>query len=158
MAEMAAHSGAPLQVGIFDNLLPDTDGYSVAERLVAAQLLPGSAIIILSSDNAPGNAARRATIGISRALMKPVKQSELLDSILMAAGGQSPAPSISREQARRWTGARVLLVEDNVVNQRVAEGLLAKRGIETTIANHGREALEILSRSDRFDLILMDVE
>jgi two-component system sensor histidine kinase/response regulator len=158
MAEEAARSGAPLQVGVFDNLLPDTDGYSVAEKLVGAQLLPGSAIIILSSDNAPGNAARRATIGISRALMKPVKQSELLDAILMAAAGQSPAPGVIREQTRRWSGARVLLVEDNLVNQRVAEGLLAKRGIETTIANHGGEALEILSKSDRFDLVLMDVE
>ena len=158
LAEEAMKAGAPLQVGILDNLLPDTDGYTVAERLGAAGLLPGSAVIILSSDSQPGNAARRAALGISRSLMKPVKQSELLDAILTAAAGNAPA---ERPVARapRWSGKRVLIVEDNVVNQRVAQGLLAKRGIQSEIANHGADAVQLLSEHpERFNLVLMDVE
>ena len=159
LAEHARREGQPFQVGVFDNLLPDTDGYAVAERLAAAGLLPGSSIVILSSDNQPGNAARRAALGISRALMKPVKQSELLDAILTAAAGTAPEVAPSRPvPGGRWSGAHVLVVEDNEVNQRVARGLLEKRGISVTLAGNGREALEELQRDPSFDLVLMDVE
>jgi two-component system, sensor histidine kinase and response regulator len=160
LAESAMRERKPFQVGVFDNLLPDTDGYSVAERLAASGALPGSAVIILSSDNQPGNAARRAALRISRALMKPVKQSELLDAILTAAVGSAPvaAPPQAPIEKLRWRLARVLVVEDNVVNQRVAQGLLEKRGMRVQIAVNGREAVELLDRDHAFDLVLMDVE
>ena len=160
MARDAAKAGAPVQVAILDFIMPGIDGYQLAEVLVRERLLPGSSIIFLSSDNQPGNAAKRAALGITRSLMKPVKQSELLDAILTAAAGHAPpSPAAASKPTSRWSGARVLVVEDNEVNQRVARGLLEKRGIEVVIANNGREAVDLLAGDrDRFGLVMMDVE
>jgi len=164
LAREAQREGTPFRVAILDFMLPDVDGYTLAEQLIDAGAMAGESLLILSSDNQPGNAQRRKALGISRSLMKPVKPSELLDAILVAAashedlaGKESPA---SPEGAPAlWHGARVLVAEDNVVNQRVAIGLLERRGVTVTIANNGTEVLEILHDSAAsFDMVFMDVE
>ena len=163
-AREAYAEGKPFRVGILDFLLPDFDGYTLAEQIIDARAMTGPSLLILSSDNQPGNAQRRRALGISRSLMKPVKPSELLDAILVAAAPHGDQLAAERAPASGagpavWHGARVLVAEDNVVNQRVVIGLLERRGVSVTIANNGREALEVLRDSaPNFDMVFMDVE
>jgi len=117
-------------------------------------------IILLTSVGQRGDAARCKEVGISGYLLKPVKQSELLDAILMALGHppEEKIPLITRHtirQARRKLD--ILVAEDNVVNQKLALKILEKRGHRAVVASNGKEAIEKL-RGERFDLVLMDVQ
>ncbi|MBW1897130.1 MAG: response regulator, partial [Deltaproteobacteria bacterium] len=99
-------------------------------------------------------------LGISGYLVKPVKQSDLLDAIVMAQGYSTDEalPLITRyaiEEARRRL--HIMVVEDNVVNQKVAVAMLEKRGHSVVVASNGREAITALHK-ESFDLILMDVQ
>ncbi|MEN6424415.1 MAG: response regulator, partial [Phycisphaerales bacterium] len=104
---------------------------------------------------------RCRAIGIAHCLIKPVKQSELLDSIAATLGvataeeptPQAPAP----ERPDHVTPLRILLAEDGLVNQKVAVSLLEQRGHGVTVANNGQEALAALDRGS-FDVVLMDVQ
>ena len=100
--------------------------------------------------------------GVETFLVKPVSPSSLLDAILdvmghgVERGPETVATLPAREQLR---GARVLLVEDNDINQQVAAELLGQVGIQVTVANHGQAGLDMLSaRPDRFDGVLMDIQ
>src|SRR5262249_45621004 len=131
--------------------------------------LAGTVVLMLSS--AEGAAARARDLRIDACLMKPVKQSELYDAIRTALGAAaSPAqaePSPGGLPARDTQTAdtrpmsarslRVLLAEDNAVNQRLVVRLLEKQGQRVTVANNGQEVLDLLAR-ERFDLVLMDVQ
>lgn len=159
LARDATADGRPFRLAVLDSILPDFDGYTLAERLSNSGALPGGAVVIMASDLQHGSVARRAALGIPRALLKPVKPSELLDALLVAAAA-APAPAVvPAASPHRWPGASVLVAEDNPVNQQVAQGLLERRGVSVTIAETGRAALELLaSDGARFDLVLMDIE
>jgi two-component system, sensor histidine kinase and response regulator len=160
LARDARAAGTPFRLAILDFLLPDFTGDVLAERLVSSGAMPAGALVMLSSDSQPGDAARRAAAGISRSLMKPVKPSELLDALLTAAAdGASPTAAAVQRGAPRWTGSRVLVAEDNPVNQQVARGLLERRGITVTIVDNGAAAVDVVQRdAGAFDLVLMDIE
>ena len=120
---------------------------------------------MLTSAGQPGDAARCRELGVAAYLTKPIKRSELRGAILLALGVQ-PAERdrpalVTRHSLReaRQTG-RILLVEDNSVNQLVARRLLEKRGHTVVVANNGREALAILDDAAfaGFDCVLMDVQ
>jgi CheY-like chemotaxis protein len=102
-------------------------------------------------------------LGVARYLIKPIGQSELLDAILQAVGGKPQAdapaarPSTHDPLQEGPRGLRILLAEDNHVNQILAVRLLEKRGHHVQVAGDGREALEKLKTAD-FDLVLMDVQ
>ncbi len=140
--------------------MPDLDGFDVAAEIGRRPELAGATIMMLSSSGKYGDSARCRALGIAAYLTKPVSQSDLLDSICSHSrtGARRPAP-------RRWPSrspapsgcARILLAEDNIVNQRVAQGLLTRRGHTVTVVNNGREALAALE-TRRFDLVLMDVQ
>jgi CheY-like chemotaxis protein len=117
--------------------------------------------MMLTSGGRYGDSARCRELGISSYLSKPVKQSDLFDAICCALDGTTEAPPkrviapiASAEPIRRM---KVLLAEDNVVNQRVAVGLLERRGHEVTVVSTGVEALDRL-KSSTFDVVLMDVQ
>jgi two-component system sensor histidine kinase/response regulator len=93
-------------------------------------------------------------------LLKPVKQSELLDAVMLALGVETPEDEASLPSAKRTSRLgplRVLLAEDSLVNQKLAVGLLKKWGHSVVVANNGREALAALESQD-CDLVLMDVQ
>ncbi len=127
--------------------------------------LAGATIVMLTSAGQPGDAARCRELGVAAYLTKPIKRSELRAAILLALGGQSAERDrpalVTRHSLReaRHTG-RILLVEDNSVNQLVARRLLEKRGHTVVVANNGREALAILEEAEfaGFDCVLMDVQ
>jgi signal transduction histidine kinase/DNA-binding response OmpR family regulator/HPt (histidine-containing phosphotransfer) domain-containing protein len=159
----ASQKNDPFVLVLLDANMPDIDGFGVAERIAARPELAGATIMMLTSSGQYGDAARCRELGISAYLTKPVKQADLLAQIcrvLEAGGTRAPfsKPTISvQPTGRRTLRSRILLAEDNPVNQRVAVGLLTRRGHTVTVANNGREAVDILER-EQFDLVLMDVQ
>ncbi|MGH9308310.1 MAG: response regulator, partial [Vicinamibacterales bacterium] len=159
----ASHQGDPFVLVLLDANMPDIDGFGVAERIAARPELAGATIMMLTSSGQYGDAARCRDLGISAYLTKPVKRTDLLDQIyrVLERGVvrmESSTPTVPAvAETMEIRPSTILLAEDNPVNQRVAVGLLTRRGHRVTVANNGREAIEILAR-ERFDLVLMDVQ
>jgi len=142
--------------------MPEMDGFELAARIKQHPNWRAATVLMLSSAGLRGDGERWRQIGVAAYLTKPLKNSELLDSILSAMGTLPPAampcPLITRHSLRE--GRRrlhVLLAEDNAVNQVLAVRLLQKHGHEVTVAANGREALAALEKQD-CDLVLMDVQ
>ena len=157
----ASRRGHPFVLVLLDANMPDMDGFGVAERIAGQSELAGSTIMMLTSSGQYGDAARCREVGISAYLTKPVKQAELLNQICRALEHTAKSPEAGepdvRVVAQPVRAARILLAEDNLVNQRVALGILTRRGHHVTVANNGLEAIDAVQR-ERFDLILMDVQ
>jgi PAS domain S-box-containing protein len=158
--EQAAAQGEPFPLVLLDVMMPGVDGFTLAEQIQRHPELTGSVLLMLSSAARAEDSARCRQLGIATYLTKPVKQSELLDAILTARhaatdkeerAAPAAAPVLDRGRLR------VLLAEDNVVNQRLAVRLLEKQGHAVVVANNGHEALAALER-EPFDLVLMDVQ
>jgi len=159
--ERAAQRGRPYPLVLLDAQMPGQDGFTLAERIRRRPRLAGAAIMMLSSGGRPGDRERCLALGITSFLTKPVKQSDLMDAIATVVLGESagePAPrATDKRRTPRGRRLRVLLAEDNPVNQRVASGMLERLGHQPALAANGREALALLER-ERFDLVLMDVQ
>jgi two-component system sensor histidine kinase/response regulator len=138
------------------------DGFAVAEAIKRNPDWRSATVMMLSSAGLRGDAMRCRELGIAAYLTKPVRQSELLDAILTALGtrtsGSAQNALVTRHSLREKRGRlRVLLAEDNAVNQLVALRLLEKEGHTVTVTANGKKALEALER-DAYDVILMDVQ
>jgi two-component system sensor histidine kinase/response regulator len=153
---------------LVDAMMPEMDGFMLVEQLRREPDLAPPAIMMLTSADQQGDASRCRGLGMSSYLIKPIKSSELIQAILTALDHQSVrelATRSPRKPAMETTGGRtetspplrILLAEDNPVNQRVAVRLLEKYGHSTTVVADGREALSALERAP-FDLVLMDVQ
>jgi PAS domain S-box-containing protein len=166
----AAAIGHPFPLVILDALMPEMDGFAVIEQIQRQPELIGSTILMLSSADRGEDAARCRELGVALYLRKPIKQSELLRGILGTlraakeaatapkAAPRATAPAALRPEAAagepRW---RLLLAEDNEVNQMLAAKLLTRQGHAVVVAGNGREALSALERQS-FDAVLMDVQ
>ena len=160
LMKSAFDSGKPFRLLLLDLQMPGMDGFEVAKRIKESPFRASIKIILTTSIGQKGDAARCKALGISGYLLKPVKQSELLDTVLMALGhtSEEKASVITRhtiQEARKRLN--VLLVEDNPVNQKLALELLKLRNHRVALASNGREALYAIEEND-FDLILMDVQ
>jgi two-component system sensor histidine kinase/response regulator len=156
----AATTGRPFTLVLLDVNMPEFDGFQVAEQIAARPELAGATIMLLSSSGHHGETSRCRELGVSAYLTKPIQASDLHDSICRALNRTSTAPEghATRPSTGQMVRAlKILLTEDNLVNQRVAVGLLTKRGHDITVANNGLEALAALERSP-FDVVLMDVQ
>jgi signal transduction histidine kinase/DNA-binding response OmpR family regulator len=156
----AMHANDPFSLVLLDANMPDLDGFAVAEQIRLRQELGGACIMMLTSSGQYGDAARCRELGIGTYLTKPIKQAELLEAIYRALDRQTAETRIEPIGGGSAVVARpmdVLLAEDNPVNQRVAVGLLSKRGHHVTVVVNGREAIEAIERT-RFDIVLMDVQ
>jgi two-component system sensor histidine kinase/response regulator len=160
----ATQAGRPFRLVLLDANMPDMDGFEVAAEVARRPDLASPTVMMLSSSGEYGEQGRCAALGIAAYLTKPVYSADLLTAIERAIGQKSSAAAplakstagmLSRG-AEAWR-ARILLVEDNVINQRVASGLLTRRGHCVTIAQNGRDALALLDR-ETFDLVLMDLQ
>jgi two-component system, sensor histidine kinase and response regulator len=158
--QAAQRSGAPFDLLLTDVHLPDLDGFALVERLRQEADLRQTIVMLLSSAGQRGDAARSRELGIAAYLTKPVVQSQLLDAILNVLGAGTaaaePSPAPVSETASAGPGLRVLLAEDNPVNQKLASRLLERRGHTVVIAPNGRIALDWLDK-EPFDLVVMDV-
>jgi len=160
--QRARREGREFVLAVLDVHMPEMDGFTLAERIKQDPELAESRIIVLTSAGQRGDAARCRKLGIAGYLTKPVKQSELWDVIMLTLGAppseRRPARLVTRHSLREGRQRRrILLAEDNEVNQKVAARMLEKRGHTVVVARNGREALEALQR-DAFDLVLMDVQ
>jgi CheY-like chemotaxis protein len=156
----AKTEGRPPRIVLLDALMPGLDGFAVAARINQDERLPRPIIMMLSSADLAKDAERCRKLGIALYLTKPVPKSSLRRAIgeLLGAGPR-PVPEKTPRlyQATEGRSLRILVAEDNAVNQKVLRHLLEKRNHAATIAANGREALEIYGR-EAFDLILMDVQ
>jgi signal transduction histidine kinase/DNA-binding response OmpR family regulator len=155
----AAREGMPFPLVILDGMMPEMDGFMVAEKIREHTELFGATVMMLTSGMPAGAAARCAELGVASYLTKPVSQAELLDAILIAvAGAVKVAPTAKAvPSVPVGAGLRILLAEDNVINRALAAGILEKRGHSLVHAGNGREAVEAFSDGS-FDLILMDLQ
>ena len=155
----AAQEARPFAVVLLDGHMPHMDGFAVAEHIQKDQHLAHLKIIMLTSAGTPQDVERCRKLGIAGYLTKPVKQSELFDSLVTVMG--EPAPEPARLKRRRKGGLRksfrVLLAEDNAINQMLATRVLEKLGHAVTVVGNGREALRRV-QAGGFDLVVMDVQ
>jgi CheY-like chemotaxis protein len=160
----ARGAGAPYRLILTDMHMPKMDGFALVEQIRRRPELSTATIMMLTSAGHQGDAARCKELGVSAYLLKPIRQSELREAIARVLGANKPEgviPLITRyslQDAREpGTSLRVLLAEDNAVNQRLVVRLLEKRGHRVEVAENGLEALAALKKED-FDLVLMDVQ
>ena len=142
-----------------DAEMPEMDGFELAAEIRRDPGLAGVSILMLTSAGQRGDAARCREAGLGGYLTKPVGQSELRDAILrvLATKPEAKPVLVTRHSLREGKRLRILLAEDNLVNQRLVVRLLEKQGHHLTIAGNGREALERLEK-ESFDVVLMDVQ
>jgi two-component system sensor histidine kinase/response regulator len=160
--KQASAAGTPYQLVIVDAQMPGMDGFTLIERIQQDPGLTGASIMMLTSAGQRGDAARSREIGVSAYLTKPIGESELLDAVLrvlnMSLDQTGRRQLITRHTLREpRKGLRILIVEDNLVNQHLAVRLVEKQGHAATTAANGREALEALANGI-FDLALMDIQ
>src|SRR6266436_3092499 len=160
----AQEAGEPFALILMDMHMPQMDGFELIERIRQSPGSSAATIMMLTSAGHRGDAARCKELGVAAYLMKPIRQSELREAIARVLGArvqQGAIPLITRyalHDAREpGTSLRILLAEDNPVNQRLASRLLEKRGHSVVVAGNGREALEALEK-ESFDLVFMDVQ
>ena len=162
LLQRASEHGLPFALVLTDVHMPGMDGFDLVEHIKASNLLADAVIMMLTSGEQRGDGARCRELGVAAYLTKPVRRAELRAAMAQALIGRKEEPDslITLDSLRRPGAAstlRILLAEDNPVNQRVACRILEKDGHRVVIAGNGREAVKALARQE-FDLVLMDVQ
>lgn len=153
----------PIVIVLTDLHMPNLDGFHLCETIRNNPKLDHLKIIMLTSGERARDRERRDQLQIAAYLMKPVKQSELQQSIIntlfqsVAAATLKAEPVAVTPAVSRQSHLNILLAEDNLVNQKLAVGILEKSGHRITIAENGKEAIEMY-QSTTYDVILMDVQ
>ena len=151
----------PFKLIVSDVHMPEMSGYDFIEQVRQDPDVSETPIIILTSGGREGEEALRIQLGVSERLLKPVKQSELFDAIVRTLGVTSPEDGgefdFEEPSEHSLEHLKVLLAEDNAINQKLAIGVLSRFGHDVTIANNGAEAVKALEH-DSFDVVLMDVQ
>ncbi|MEQ8784714.1 MAG: response regulator [Pirellulaceae bacterium] len=159
--QAAASRREPFQIALLDVNMPKADGFELAAWIRDDRALAETPLIMLTSAGRPGDLDRRQSLNIAANLLKPVKQSELFDAIVTALDVTTTDDEREQEAAAdagpTFEGLRVLLAEDNQVNQKLAVGVLGKLGCEVVVAENGRQAVAAWQSQD-FDVVLMDVQ
>ncbi|MBM4130867.1 response regulator, partial [bacterium] len=154
--------GEPFDLAILDMRMPAMDGVELSLAIHAEPRLAATRLIMLSSADQAGEAGIRRRAGILNFVHKPIRQRELRAVVASALrGGMAhaipPAAPADAPSTPRVLAGRVLLAEDNPVNQELARAMLSRLGLEVALAGNGEEALAMLE-GDTFDLILMDCQ
>ena len=155
--QRAADAEDPFRLVLSDVQMPDVDGFELTSRIRQDGRFGSTVIMMLSSGAGPGDVARCRELGAATHLMKPIKSSELFETLAAVMGSEVHAevPRVTGDAAIR--PLHILLAEDSETNQQLALGVLGKWGHSLTIVNNGREAVAAFERG-RFDVILMDVQ
>ncbi len=158
----ANREGKPFQAMLADSQMAEMDGYQLVQETKAWPELANYLSAIIMTSGLRGDVARCQAEGIAGCLLKPVRQKELWKALqrvagvsLLPDGAQTGRTERSEEKYSRTL--RILLAEDNIINQRLAQVLLKKLGHTVTVANDGREAVDLFE-AEAFDLVLMDVQ
>ncbi len=161
--EQAREAGSPFALVLLDAMMPEMDGFTLAARIQQQTDVSVATLMMLSSADRRSDAARCRELGVATYLTKPVRQSTLLDAIMTSLGpatsvaGQPPTAATPRASVAATRPLRLLLAEDNAVNQRLAVSLLEKRGHRVVVVGNGRDAVAALD-GGRFDAVLLDMQ
>lgn len=160
MLEQARFDEDPFQIALLDMQMPDMDGVSLARSIKGNSQLADTRLILMSSVGLSPSKFLIHQIGFSSVLMKPVPQAETLNALLLALAVQKqavPDQSKSALPIVSYGGSRVLVAEDNPINQQVAIGMLKRFDIHADAVASGEEAIYGLETLP-YDLVLMDVQ
>jgi two-component system, sensor histidine kinase and response regulator len=157
-----AKKGERVDLILLDAQMPGMDGFELARQIGAHADLTGATIMMLTSSGRYDDAGLCRELGIASCLTKPIASFDLHAAICAvldaeasrAKKAEERKPSSTPEKVR---ARRVLLAEDNIVNQRVAVGLLKRRGHHVTVVENGQEAVDAVER-EQFDIVLMDLQ
>jgi two-component system sensor histidine kinase/response regulator len=155
--EAAAASGHPFPLLLTDIHMPGMDGFMLAERVIQHPQLHAILIVMLTSARQKADLVRCRELGITHYLLKPIKPAELQRALLDALGQREKKQSPTPPPVLPQRPLRILLAEDNPVNQQLASRLLQKWGHEVVVANTGSEVLVRVAK-ESFDVVLMDVQ
>jgi len=160
LLRQAGESSRPYRVLLVDAAMPETDGFSLVERVREQFDASAPIIMMLASGDRPGDISRCEQLHVAAYLLKPIKPSELFDAIVLALGIPSPEEEVPEAPAKGPVATRplnILLAEDSLVNQKLVRALLERRGHSVAVANNGHEAIAAFA-TQRFDLVLMDIQ
>jgi two-component system, sensor histidine kinase and response regulator len=160
-AEAAQNAGEPFRIVLVDGQMPEMNGFQFAEKLLHIPGLAETTILMLTSGGQPGDAKLCQQLGICAYLLKPVLKTDLLTAILTSLGHKprkrEPVALVTRHTLRESRQLRILVTEDNAVNQALIMRVLQKMGHAPVLAHNGKEAVALVSR-EKFDLVFMDVQ
>ncbi len=168
LMQRATAENRPYEAVLVDYQMPDMDGAMLGERIAGDPLLSRSRLVLLTSLDRKGDHTRFASMGFAAYLIKPVRGGELRECLRHVLAHEAEEwqtgthPLVTRGTltstgSHRQYGGRVLVVEDNPVNQKVAQRFLERLGCNVRVVGDGTEAVEACA-SERFDLILMDMQ
>ena len=156
----AAGARQAFDLAILDMHMPSMDGLQLAAAIKAKPALASTRLMMLSSTYATADQQERANLGILRSVNKPIRRADLHQVIVSMAVPETVGIAVAKPRAHVPVGklhGRVLLVEDNPINQGVAKAMLLKLGLQLEVANHGAEAVDWVRRAN-FNLVLMDCQ
>jgi signal transduction histidine kinase/DNA-binding response OmpR family regulator len=151
----AASANDPIQLMLLDLMMPEMDGFELAQRICDDATFDTPKMIMISSAGRAGDLDRCRQLGIARYMMKPIIQSELLNAMLETFG--TVVLDETDPEAAAGPRLKVLLADDGLINQQVALGLLQQHGHQVVVANNGKDAVQTFE-DDSFDVVLMDVQ
>lgn len=163
LLESALGAGTPFDAAIIDGLMPEKDGFEMAEEVHAHTLLSGTRLLMLTSAAEGGGQSKAEETGIKGYLTKPITRAELILAIRSVLELDRPDGEGGRRMVTQGTldvhrsKRRVLLAEDNKVNQKIALAMLRKRGHSVDLAENGVEAVRMVGEN-AYDIVLMDLE
>ncbi|MDV6348499.1 response regulator [Nitrosomonas sp. Is35] len=160
----ALENNDPFHLAILDMHMPNMNGLQLADKIYAHPGMRKTRMMMLTSTHSDASQLERQSIGILRCVNKPIRQKELFE-IIRDVMGRDLAKSATEDvieqappaQLTSGIKGRILVAEDNPVNQEVAKAMLNRLGMETTIANDGKQAVELVY-SNPYDIILMDCQ
>ncbi len=162
--QSAVDGGTPIQIAILDLIMPGIDGEMLGKMIKSDPVIKDTRLVVLTSAGARGDASRLEKIGFSAYLTKPVKHVQLYDALRRVLNSEHQIIPKKGSIITRHTMAesrkhncRILLVEDNLTNQKVAEIMLKKQGYCADIVGTGRKAVKAVQTRD-YDIVLMDVQ
>jgi len=160
--QAAAERADAFKLVLLDCHMPNVDGFTLVEEVRQVEAIAETAILMLTSAGQRGDAARCRALGVAAYLTKPVSSFQLRDAMRLALDANSDRAASAQLITRhtlptKQFGLRILLAEDNPVNQQVARRMLEKQDHSVTVAANGREALQAFEHQT-FDLILMDIQ
>jgi len=159
----AVPDGKRYDAVISDCLMPDVDGFALARQIKRDRTLRRTPVVMLTSAGRPSDVARCRRIGVEACLVKPVKHSDLLDTLatVFGASARRPRKHAASRVTRRSTqrALRLLVAEDNAIGRKLLQTVLRKRRHTVTAVDNGRAAAEALKNPRHgFDVVLMDVQ
>ena len=159
----ALDAGDPFPMVITDMQMPGMNGEALGQFVSTEQRFAGTKLVMMTTQGSRGEPSRLAQAGFTSCLLKPVRQSDLFDCVVVLLGGhpaQAGKATIAVSSSlgtRRRANTRILIAEDNITNQQVAVGLLRQLGLRADAVANGNEAVEAL-RFIPYDIVLMDVQ